>query len=84
MNEEKIIVPKEALRFRVVANSNTEYDQFIKIKVKEKKNSKDKKAKKEKTKKEKPKKEKKPSYNIPFSIQIAAFLLTFFSLRAII
>lgn len=31
--EEKVIIPKEAIRFRVIANSNTKEDQTIKKKV---------------------------------------------------
>ena len=31
----KIVIPKEAIRVRVVANSNSNYDQTIKLKVKE-------------------------------------------------
>lgn len=31
---EKIIIPKEAIRIRVVANSNSDYDQYIKKEVK--------------------------------------------------
>ena len=30
---ETIIIPKESIRFRVIANSNTIYDQNIKIQV---------------------------------------------------
>ena len=32
---EKDIIPDEAIRIRVIANSNSEYDQNIKIKVKD-------------------------------------------------
>ena len=32
--EQKIIIPKDSIRFRVIANSNTIYDQNIKIMVK--------------------------------------------------
>lgn len=31
--EEKVIIPKEAIRFRVIANSNTKEDQAIKKKI---------------------------------------------------
>ena len=31
--EEKIVIPKEAIRFRVIANSNEEKDQSLKKKV---------------------------------------------------
>ena len=31
--EEKIVIPKEAIRFRVIANSNEEQDQTLKKKV---------------------------------------------------
>ena len=33
---EEIIIPEEAIRFRIIANSDSEYDQLIKYKVKEK------------------------------------------------
>lgn len=33
-NKEEVIIPNEAIRFRVIANSNTIYDQNIKIQVK--------------------------------------------------
>ena len=33
-NEEESVIPDEAVRFRVIANSNTVYDQNIKIQVK--------------------------------------------------
>lgn len=33
MNAEETIIPKEAIRFRVIANSNTVYDQNIKVQV---------------------------------------------------
>lgn len=35
LTNEKIIIPKEAIRFRVIANSNSTEDQELKIKVKE-------------------------------------------------
>ena len=31
--EEKIVIPKEAIRFRVIANSNEEKDQILKKRV---------------------------------------------------
>ena len=34
VNSEEIIIPKEAIRLRVIANSNTELDQNIKMKQK--------------------------------------------------
>lgn len=34
MSKKEIIIPDEAIRFRVVANSNTIYDQNIKVQVK--------------------------------------------------
>lgn len=34
--EDYYIIPKEAIRFRIIANSNSTKDQFIKIKVKQK------------------------------------------------
>ena len=33
--EETYILPKDTIRLRIIASSNTPYDQFIKIKVKE-------------------------------------------------
>ena len=33
-SKKEIIIPKEAIRFRVIANSNTVYDQNIKIRLK--------------------------------------------------
>lgn len=35
LTKEKIIIPKEAIRFRVIANSNQEEDQKLKLKVKD-------------------------------------------------
>ena len=35
-NEEEVIIPNEAIRLRVIANSNSEYDQKMKVKVKDK------------------------------------------------
>ena len=32
--EEEVIIPKDAIRFRVIANSNTIYDQNIKVQLK--------------------------------------------------
>lgn len=34
-NKEEILIPTDAIRFRVIANSNDEIDQEVKIKVKE-------------------------------------------------
>lgn len=34
--ESKELIPNEAIRMRIIANSNTEYDQDVKMKVKEK------------------------------------------------
>ena len=33
LTKEKVVIPKESIRFRVIANSNTEADQALKIKV---------------------------------------------------
>ncbi len=35
INCEKTIIPKEAIRFRVIANSNSQEDQALKVKVKD-------------------------------------------------
>ena len=35
INCEKTIIPKEAIRFRVIANSNSQEDQNLKVKVKD-------------------------------------------------
>lgn len=35
LNKDKIVIPKESIRLRVIANSNSEEDQNIKYKVKE-------------------------------------------------
>ena len=34
-NKEEILIPTDAIRFRVIANSNDEIDQEVKMKVKE-------------------------------------------------
>lgn len=34
-NSKEIIIPESSIRFRVIANSNDEYDQLIKLEVKE-------------------------------------------------
>lgn len=33
-NEENVIIPDKSIRFRIIANSNSEYDQEIKLKIK--------------------------------------------------
>ena len=35
LNSKNIIIPKESIRFRVIANSNSELDQNLKLKVKD-------------------------------------------------
>ena len=35
INGEELLIPDEAIRLRVIANSNTEYDQNIKLKVRD-------------------------------------------------
>lgn len=34
ISKEKIVIPEESLRFRIIANSNDSYDQLIKLKLK--------------------------------------------------
>ena len=34
LKSEKVIIPKESIRFRVIANSNSKEDQELKLKVK--------------------------------------------------
>ena len=51
---EKIIIPNEAIRIRVIANSNSDYDQMIKNKINQSLQKQDKpklKSKKKNTKK---------------------------------